>query len=130
VAAISPVTITQGSVVGAWLAASDGNSAVINSTGAAGTAISGTVAYTVPGPAHHVVTELAKATGYNITVTSGSGQTVSISPGGTYLSSGQGVLDFYVDASGAITKGAGVVGTAGLPVSSLPVKGDPRSYGH
>jgi hypothetical protein len=127
VASISPVTITQGNVVGAWLAGADGNSVVIDSAGAAGTAISGTVAYTVPGPAHHVVTELAKSTGYNITVTGGSGQTVSISPGGTYVSSGQGVLNFRVDASGTITEGPG---TAGLPVSSLPVKGYPRSYGH
>ena len=58
------------------------------------------------------------------TVTGGTGQTISISPGGTYVSSAQGVLNFYVDASGTVTEG----GDTGLPVSSLPVKGYPRGY--
>lgn len=124
VAAISPVTITQGNILGVWLAASEGNSVVINSTGAAGSAISGALAYTVPGAAHHVVTELAKAAGYSITVTTGgAAQTVSISPGGTYMTSGNGVLDFHVGADGAITGGI----ISRLPVNTLPVSGFPRS---
>lgn len=128
VALASPVTINQGAVVGVQLAASDGNAVVIQSAGAAGTPVSGTVAYTVPAVlAHHVVTELAPATGYNISVSTGSStQTVSVSPGGTYTTSAKGVLDFYVNAGGTVQETPPAILT--VPVSSLPVSGYPQPY--
>jgi len=127
-ATVSPVTIVQGAVIGVRLAASDGNSVVLSSTGTPGTAIAGTVAYTVPSAAsHHVITDLAPTSGYAITVTAdGANQTVSVSPGGTTMSSSKGVLDFYLDANGGAVPGKPVYST--LPVSNLPVSGFPRPY--
>jgi hypothetical protein len=127
VAAISPVTITQGAVLGVRLAASDGNSVVISSSGAAGTPVAGTIAYTVPvAVSQHVITDLTAATGYNITVsTSGSTQAITVSSGGTYMSSAKGVLDFYVNAGGTVQQGKPIIST--LPISSLPVSGTPRA---
>ncbi len=126
VAATSPVTVTQGAVVGTRLAASDGNSVVIFSSGAAGVPAAGTVAYTVPtAAAHHVITELAAATGYDITVSASGGyQTVSVSPGGTYVTSSAGLLSFYVSVNGDVQTRAPdkpVIST--LPVSTMPVSG-------
>lgn len=128
VAATSPVTVTQGAVVGVRLAASDGNSVVIGSSGTAGVPIAGAIAYSVPvAVAHHVITELAAATGYNIAVsTNGSTQTITVSPGGTYVTSGNGVLDFYVNAGGTVQQTVPVIST--LPISSLPVTGFPKPY--
>ncbi|MEO8995568.1 MAG: hypothetical protein ABI299_13315 [Rhodanobacter sp.] len=127
VATLSPVVIVQGGITGVWLSGSDGNSVVINSTGQAGTAISGAIAYVVPAAAHHVVTELAQSSGYNITVKiDAAGQTVSISPGGTFISSGNGVLDFYVNANGSVKNGGSPI--IRVPVSSIPVDGSPRPY--
>jgi hypothetical protein len=128
VASASAVTINQGAVVGVQLAASDGNAVLIQSTAAAGTPIAGTVVYTVPATlAHHVVTELAPATGYSISVTTGSSsQTVSVSPGGTYTTSAKGVLNFYVNAGGTVQETAPAI--IYTPVSSLPVPGFPKPY--
>ena len=128
VASARPVTITQGAAIGVALSASDGNSVVISSAGAAGVPISGAVAYAVPAvAAQHLVTELAPATGYTISVTTaGSTQTVSVTPGGTSMSSGRGVLDFHVSAAGAVQLGKPVIST--LPVNTLPVNGSPRPY--
>ena len=122
------VTVTQGAVVGVSLTAADGNSVVISSSGAPGVPISGAIAYAVPAlAAQHVVTDLVPATGYTITVsTSGSTQTVTVTPGGTRMSSARGVLDFYVSAAGVVQAGKPVIST--LPISTMPVNGYPRTY--
>ncbi len=126
-ASASPVTINQGSVVGVRLASSDGVNVVINSAGTPDTPISGTIAYFVPAEAaHHLVTELAPFTGYSITTAAqGSGRVVTIAPGGTFTSSGKGVLDFYVTGTGAVqlTKPTYIT----LPISTIPVS-DPTPY--
>jgi hypothetical protein len=117
------VTVVQGAIVGVQLPASDGNSVVISSAGAAGTPIAGSIGYSVPDvAAHHVITELVPSTGYTVTVTTSGGvQSVSVSVGGTTMSSAKGVLDFNVDASG-------VKQTRPPPVSSLPVQDFPQPY--
>lgn len=127
VAAASPVTINQGSIVGVRLAGTDGVSVVINNAGTPGTPISGTIAYFVPAEsAHHVVTGLAPYTGYSITTASqGGGRVVTIAPGGTFTSSGKGVLDFYVTGAGAVQMNT--PGYVNLPISTIPV-GDPTPY--
>jgi hypothetical protein len=123
VATALPVTVVQGAIVGVQLPASDGNSVVISSAGAAGTPIAGSIGYSVPDvAAHHVVTELMPSTGYTVTVTTSGGvQSVSVSVGGTTMSSAKGVLDFNVNASG-------VKQARPPPVSSLPVQGFPQPY--
>jgi len=123
VATALPVTVVQGAIVGVQLPASDGNSVVINSAGAAGTPIAGNISYSVAAvAAHHIITELAPSTGYTVAVsTSGNVQTVSVSVGGTTMSSAKGVLDFRMNASGALQIGP-------PPVSSLPVPGFPKLY--
>ena len=127
VATASPVTVTQGAIVGVQLPASDANSVVISSAGAAGTPISGSIGYSVANvAAHHVITELAPNTGYTITATiSGSVQNVSVSVGGTSMSSSEGVLDFNLSASGVVSTPP-VIST--LPISILPVPGFPQPY--
>ena len=135
VATATPVTINTGAIIGVRLAGSDGNDVVINSTGAAGTPISGNIAYSVPSAAaRHIVTELAGAMGYSVVVATNSGiQTVSVNKGGTFMSTGNGVLNFTVDGAGVVgipppyVPGTGPVFTT-LPLSSMPVPGSPRPY--
>ncbi len=105
VAVDTPVTVTQGAVTGVQLAASDGNSVVIFSTGTPGTPVSGTISYSVPAAAaQHVITELQPSTGYTVSVsTSGGTQAVTVSPGGSYTTSAQGVLYFNVSAAGTVS---------------------------
>jgi PKD repeat protein len=105
VATALPVTVVQGAIVGVQLPASDGNSVVISSAGAAGTPIAGSIGYSVAAvAAHHIITELAPSTGYTVAVsTSGNVQTVRVSVGGTTMSSAKGVLDFSVNAAGTPT---------------------------
>ncbi|MBB6189782.1 hypothetical protein HDE77_004171, partial [Rhodanobacter sp. MP7CTX1] len=109
------------------LAASDGNSVVVSSTGPAGTPISGNIGYSVANvAAHHVIMELAPNTGYTITATvSGSVQNVSVSVGGATMSSSEGVLDFNLSTSGVVSTPP-VIST--LPISILPVPGYPQPY--
>jgi hypothetical protein len=127
VATTTPITVTQGGIVGVQLAASDGNSVVVSSTGAAGTPISGNIGYSVAAiPARHIITDLAPSTGYTVTaVISGSVQKVSVSVGGSIISSSEGVLDFNLTASGSISTPP-VIST--LPISILPVPGYPKLY--
>jgi hypothetical protein len=124
VAAVSSVTIGQGAVVGVRLVAVGDNKVVISSSGTAGGRISGAVSYSVPASvAEHVVTDLAAATGYNITVSiSGSNQTITVTPGGTFNTTAAGVLDFFVNAGGTIAQD-----NPTLPISSIPV-GPPVPY--
>ena len=102
VAVDTPVTVMQGAITGVNLAASNGKSVVIFSTDAPGTPIAGTIAYSVPAAAaQHVITELQPSTGYSIAVSTSAGtQTVTVSQGGSYTSSAEGVLDFNVSATG------------------------------
>jgi hypothetical protein len=104
VAASSPVTVAAGGIVGVQLAAGDGNNVVVSSIGAAGTPIAGSFSYRVNFvAARHIITDLAPSTGYTVALsTSGSVETVSVSLGGTTVTSAKGVLDFSVNTSGAL----------------------------
>jgi hypothetical protein len=124
-AAAVPLSITQGAAVGVRLTASDGNAVVVSSSGTAGSAISGTVAYSMPtSVSQHVITDLPPSTGYTIAVaTNGSTQTITLTPGGTSVTTARGVLDFYVNASGGVQQGKPPISS--LPISTMPVGGTP-----
>lgn len=128
VASATPVTVTQGNMVGVLLSAASGNSVVLQNAAPAGTPVTGTIAYSVPAAlAHHVITELTPNTGYNVSVTvSGGNLAISVSQGGTYMSSAAGVLDFFVNAGGTISLSPPAPLTA--PVSDIPVPGYPKPY--
>ena len=133
IATARPVTVTQGAITGVQLLASDGNSVVVSSTGAAGIAMTGPIGYQVsPVAAYHVVTDLTPNTGYTATATaSGSLQDISVSVGGTLMSSAKGVLSFYVTASGVVQPNPPAPPPPPyptVPVSSLPVSGYPAPY--
>ncbi|WP_255436906.1 hypothetical protein [Rhodanobacter sp. PCA2] len=130
VAVATPVAVSQGNMVGVRMAGSSGNDVVLQSAAAAGAAVTPPVVYTVPAAVtHHVLTELAPATGYNISVaSSGGNHTVTVSPGGTYTSSAAGVLDFYVNADGTVQPTPPPTPLAPPPVSDLPVPGFPKPY--
>ena len=61
----------------------------------------------------------------NIAITTGGTWNVKVSPGGTYVSSAKGVLNFYVDASGKVELNRPE--TTSLPISWMPV-GSPTPY--
>jgi hypothetical protein len=124
VARATPVTVDQGGILGVQLTASDGNAVVVSSAGAAGTPLAGAIGYTVGNVlARHVITDLAPSMGYTVSVTSnGSLQSVTVAPGGTTMSSAQGVLSFTLSSSGKVQ-------TLPPPVSTLPVAGYPKPYG-
>lgn len=128
VAAATPVTVTQGNMVGVRLTSGAGVNVVLQSAAAAGTAAAGPISYVVPAlSTHHVITELAPGTGYAITTAaSGSNLTVNVGQGGTFMTSTAGVLDFYIDAAGTVQQQPPVKLTA--PVSDLPVAGYPKPY--
>jgi len=96
VATASPVKVIQGAIVGVDLSATDGNYVVITNAGAAGTPLSGNLAYSVTDAvARHIITDLPPGTGYTVsTVNSGGVTRVTVVPGGPTLSSAHGVLDF------------------------------------
>ena len=104
VAAASPVNITAGPAVGALLQSAAGNSVVISGTAAVGTAIAGPLGYVAPAAqTRHVITDLAPATGYTISVVAAGGNhSVSIAQGGSSTTSANGVLTFQVNASGQV----------------------------
>jgi hypothetical protein len=105
VATATPVTVTAGPIVGALLLSSAGNNVVISGTAPFGTNISGSIGYTVPAVlSRHVITDWAPSAGYTITVTvSGGNHVVTVTPGGTFMSSANGVLTFQVSATGQVT---------------------------
>ena len=126
VASAKPVTVTQGGILGVQLAAPDGNAVVVGSTGAAGTPLAGTIGYTVDNlTALHVITDLAPSAGYTVTVAAASGnrQTVTVTPGGSTVSSVHGVLSFTV-SGGSVQQPT----LRPPPVSGLPVPGYPKPY--
>jgi len=133
VATASPVTVGQGGIIGVELLASDGNSVVVSSSGAAGTPLSGTIVYGVqPAAAYHVVTDLAPNTGYTVSTSANAGlRNITISAGGTSMSSAKGVLNFYVAADGTVQSTPPPPTTpvyVPVPISSLPVPGSPAPY--
>lgn len=133
IATARPVTVSQGAMTGVQLLASDGNSVVVSSTGAAGSVVTGTIGYQVSlAAAYHVVTDLTPNVGYTATATaSGSLQNITISVGGTLMSSAKGVLTFYVTAAGVVQPeppAAPPPSYPTVPVSSLPVSGFPAPY--
>ncbi|MEP6897632.1 MAG: hypothetical protein ABI870_03775 [Rhodanobacter sp.] len=126
VATARTVAVIHGTIAGVRLAASDGNSVVISSTGPAGTPLDGTIAYAVPASmCRHLITDLAAATGYNITVsTEGDLQTINVSSGGSHMSSAKGVLDFVVSADGTVQPAM-----SSLPHSAEPAGGAAQTPG-
>ncbi len=105
VAAATPVNVTSGAAVGTVLQSSTGNGVVIAGTAPVGTAISGTLSYSVPAAqTRHVITDLAPSTGYTVSVTvSGSSHVVTVAPGGSTMSSANGVISFQASAAGQVT---------------------------
>ncbi|MGN6120859.1 MAG: hypothetical protein ACTHOA_14235 [Rhodanobacter sp.] len=133
VATASPVTVSQGGIVGVELLASDGNAVVVSSSGAPGTALSGNLVYGVqPLSAYHVVTDLLPDTGYTVTTSANAGlRNVNISVGGTTMSSHKGVLSFYVTTDGTVQGNPPPPPTpvyVPVPISALPVPGFPAPY--
>ncbi|HWU76445.1 MAG TPA: hypothetical protein VN043_08065 [Rhodanobacter sp.] len=129
----SPVVVNLGGIAGVQLTASDGSSVVVSSTGPAGTALTGSIGYGIaPVGSVQVVTDLVPNTGYSATVASSGGtQNVTISMGGTLMSSAKGVLSFYVTVAGVVQPNPPAAPPppyATVPVSSLPVPGFPTPY--
>jgi hypothetical protein len=104
VAAATPVTVTSGPAVGALLQSAAGNSAAVFGTAPVGTAIAGTLTYTVPAAqARHVITDMAPNSGYTVVVSvSGSSHVVTVTPGGAARSTANGVLSFSVTPGGLL----------------------------
>jgi hypothetical protein len=128
VASTSPVDVTSGDVIGVRVLGYYGAQVMISSAGPAGTPISGSIVYQVPGTgSYHVITDLASDTAYGVSASSsGGGQSIKVSPGGSFKSSPKGVLAFYVTPAGDITdKSPNYVH---LPISTMPVDGSPRPY--
>lgn len=105
VATASNITVTTGAATGTLLAATGGNQAVLFNTGAAGTTIAGSIAYTVPAATTaHYITEVPANTGYNVSASVDAGiETITVAPGGPWTSSNHGVLTFAVDATGHVS---------------------------
>jgi hypothetical protein len=105
VAAASAVNITAGPAVGALLQSSIGNSVVIAGTAAFGTAIAGPLGYVTPAAqTRHVITDLTPSMGYTISVSViGGNHTVSVTAGGSSMTTAAGVLTFQVSAGGQVT---------------------------
>ncbi len=105
VASATAINIAAGAAVGTLLQSATGNNVVIAGTAPVGTAIAGAIGYTVPAAAtRHVITDLAPNTGYTISVfVSGLNHSVSVAPGGSSMTTANGVLTFQVNASGQVT---------------------------
>lgn len=136
VAGASAVTVDSNNVVGAFLADTDENTVVLSNAGAAGTTVQGTISYHVPAVAtHHVLTELKPNTGYAISVGVVNKQhQLTITVGGTHVTSANGVLEFHVAPDGAVNGSAvnGVCGsddgkTLSAPPVNLCVSGTPSA---
>jgi hypothetical protein len=104
VAAASPLTVSAGPVTGTVLQSAAGNSALVFGTAAAGTAISGTVTYTVPAAqTRHVITDLTPSGAYTVSVSvNGSTHVVTVTPGGSMHASANGVLSFSLTPAGVV----------------------------
>ena len=107
VATASAVDVTSANAVGALLVAASGNETVLFNNGAPNTTIAGTVTYSVPtANTTHFITELPPDTGYSIAVVvADSTHTITVTPGGSFTTSANGVLSFNVSAAGTVTVG-------------------------
>ncbi|HTS31427.1 MAG TPA: Ig-like domain-containing protein, partial [Bryobacteraceae bacterium] len=104
VASAVPLTVNAGPVTGVVLQSPAGNSALVFGTAAAGTAISGTVTYTVPAAqTRHVISDLTPLGAYTLTVSAnGSTHVVTVTPGGNTHASANGVLSFALTPAGVV----------------------------
>ncbi|HLJ48142.1 MAG TPA: hypothetical protein VKU01_19140 [Bryobacteraceae bacterium] len=95
----------NGGAVGVLLQSAAGNSVVLSSSALDGTGISGSISYTVPAAQTlHIITDLGVSVGYSVSViSSGGSQVVTLAPGGTSMTTANGVLSFQVSAQGQIT---------------------------
>jgi hypothetical protein len=98
------LTVNAGPVAGVVLQSGAGNSALVFGTAATGTAISGTVTYTVPAAqTRHVVTDLMPSGAYTVIVSAnGSTHTVTVTSGGSMQASANGVLSFALTPAGVV----------------------------
>ena len=104
VAAATPLTVISGPVTGAVLASPSGNNVTVFGTAAAGTAITGTIAYSVPAAStHHLITDLTPQGNYSVSVSMmGNNHVVTVTSGGSLHASDNGVLSFTVNAAGSL----------------------------
>ena len=104
VAIATPLTMIGGAVTGVVLQSAAGNSAAVFGTGAAGTPVSGTIAYAVPAAqTRHVVTDLTPQAAYTVSVSvTGGTHTVTVTPGGNLHASAGGVLTFALTPAGVL----------------------------
>ena len=136
VASTNPVLVNQGAIAGVQLIATDGNAVVVSSTGPAGSPLAGDIAYGVSQVgSEQVITDLAPSAGYSASVaSSGNSLNITISAGGTLMSSPRGVLTFYLTAAGVVQADPPATSPPApppyptVPVSSLPVAGSPAPY--
>jgi hypothetical protein len=107
VATASAINVTSGTAIGGLFATSTGNQAVLFNSGAAGSTIAGTIAYAVPKVATaHFIAELPSNTGYSVAASvSGSNHNITVTPGGAFTTSPNGVLAFSVSAAGVVGPG-------------------------
>jgi hypothetical protein len=105
VASATALNITAGAAVGTLLQSAAGNNVVIAGTAPVGTPIAAPLSYTIlAAPAQHVITDLIPGTGYSVSVAmSGVNQVVSVTLGGSRITTANGVLTFQVNASGQVT---------------------------
>ncbi len=106
VATASAITVTSDGAVGSLLASSSGNQAVLFS-GAAGSSIGSSIAYSVPNiVTTHFITELPANSGYSVAaVVDGSNLDITVTPAGMLTISAKGVLSFTVSAAGIVGPG-------------------------
>jgi hypothetical protein len=104
VAAASALNVTAGAATGALLQSAGGNGVVVSGTAAFGTAITGTLSYTVPAAqTRHVITDLAPQAGFTVSVTvAGGNHLVTVAAGGSRVATANGVLTFTVSPAGAV----------------------------
>jgi hypothetical protein len=90
-------------VTGVLLQSTAGNNVTVFGTAPAGTAMAGTISYSVPAAqTHHVITDLTPQAGYTVSVSAtGSSHTVTVTPGGNLHASTNGVLSFAITVGGA-----------------------------
>ncbi|HJU83924.1 MAG TPA: hypothetical protein VJ600_06915 [Holophagaceae bacterium] len=99
--------VSAGAVQGVLLEGSASNQAVLFGTGDPGTAVSGTLAFTVPAAATTLVlTDLPGATGYTVTASLAAGKlTVQAAPGSGFTTSANGTLYLSLGATGTVSAG-------------------------
>lgn len=126
VAQAAAVSVDSNNAVGVRLAAADENSVVLSNAGAAGTSVSGSINYRIPAAAtRHLLTGLPPNGAYSVSIVVANGEhRVAIAPGGPYVASANGVLEFRATADGAVNGSAvdGVCGSDnGKTLAAMPV---------